>query len=459
MLEPPYRVLVPSGHDVGKTFIAACLVSWWYDTRDPSVTLTTAPKLDQVKDLLWKEIRALRQRVGLGGFPGPKSLRLESGPKHFAKGVTANQQAGFQGQHEAAVLVVLDEAEGVDRDYWEAAKTMATGQGHAIVAFYNPYTSSSHAAMEEAAVDRDGKATWRILPMSSLEHPNIAAELRGEPPPFPQAVRLAKVEQWVTDWCQPIDPADRKATDIEWPPGSCRWYRPGPRMEAGALGRRPSSAVNSVWALALVEFCCRVVLPVRGPLQIGSDIARFGDDSTAIHIRQGGVSLHHESANGWSTVQTFQRLCLLASEFGALVGLDGRQVPIAVDDCGIGGAVTDMLAADGWNVTGVNVTSPAPDEDEYPNLRSALWFDLAAAALQGDLSFARLPSQVQFDLRRELSAPLYSLDLRGRRCVEPKDKTKLRLGRSPDNADAVLLAYAALPAAGDRVAGRIAVPA
>lgn len=456
--EPPYRVLVPSGHDTGKTFAGAVLVSWWYDTRDPSVTLTTAPKLEQVKDLLWKEIRSQRGRAGRGDFPGPKSLRLESSPRHFAKGVTANQQAGFQGQHESSVLIVIDEAEGVDRDYFEAAKTMASGQGHAIVCFYNPYSSSSHVAGEERATDEDGKPTWTVLPMSSLDHPNVAAELRGETPPFPAAVRLEKVERWVSDWCQPIDPAERQLTDLEWPPGSCRWFRPGPRFEAGCLGRRPSSAVNSVWAVALVDFCLARVLPARGPVQIGCDVARFGDDNTVSHVRQGGASLHHEAANGWSTVKTARRLMELATQYAGLMGVDPRQVPIAVDDTGVGGGVTDILAAHGWNVHGVTANATAPDEEEYPNLRSALWFDLAQEAKSGNVSFALLPRQAQEELRRQLPAPLYTLDARGRRVVEPKDKTKQRLGRSPDDADAILLAYCSVQALGDRVAGRVPVP-
>jgi HAMP domain-containing protein len=43
LLEPPFRVLVKSAHKVGKSFLGACLVNWWFDTRKPSICLTTAP--------------------------------------------------------------------------------------------------------------------------------------------------------------------------------------------------------------------------------------------------------------------------------------------------------------------------------------------------------------------------------------------------------------------------------
>src|SRR5271165_571406 len=32
---PPYKVLVPSAHDVGKTFIAAVAANHWWDSFDP----------------------------------------------------------------------------------------------------------------------------------------------------------------------------------------------------------------------------------------------------------------------------------------------------------------------------------------------------------------------------------------------------------------------------------------
>jgi hypothetical protein len=44
-------------------------------------------------------------------------------------------------------------------------------------------------------------------------------------------------------------------------------------------------------------------------------------------------------------------------------------------------------------------------------------------------------------LRLEAMSPTYKLDEHGRRVVEKKKDTKDRLGRSPDNMDALNLAY------------------
>jgi hypothetical protein len=78
--------------------------------------------------------------------------------------------------------------------------------------------------------------------------------------------------------------------------------------------------------------------------------------------------------------------------------------------------------------------------------------------MDGKVSFARLPQPVLAALRRELTAAEYTIDPWGRRQVEGKDKIRQRIKRSPDNADAVLLAYANVAAADERVAGRLIVP-
>lgn len=448
LLVPPCRVLVPSGHNVGKSFLAACMVCWWYDTRDPGVCLTTAPTDRQVRDILWKEVRKLRARARLSGLAGPKICRLESAPDHFAHGFTARDGASFQGQHEAEVFVVFDEAEGVAPVFWESSETMLGNNGP-MLCIYNPTTQDSQASVEE----RSG--AWHLLRMSTIDHPNVIAEAAGEAPPFPAAIRLGRLEEMLRKWCQPVAPGDERPGDVTL---QGKTYRPGPVAQARLLGLRPDLAFDQVWSIAVFELALNRALPLCGPLQIGCDVARFGDDDTAFHVRRGGVSLHHERFNGISTDRTEERCKQLACDFASKHGFDARKVAIAVDDCGVGGGVTDHLAADGWNVVGVNAAIGTPESQDWPNLRSALWFGLADEAAAGNVSFSLLAREVTEDLRRELTAPKYSMDIRGRRCVEPKLKTKERIGRSPDNADACLLAYANVNAVPDRVTGRIEVP-
>lgn len=59
----------------------------------------------------------------------------------------------------------------------------------------------------------------------------------------------------------------------------------------------------------------------------------------------------------------------------------------------------------------------------------------------GRLDLSRLPDAARRRLRPQLVAPTWKLDSQGRRVVEPKADTKKRLKRSPDDADALNLAY------------------
>jgi hypothetical protein len=435
LLQPPYRVLVKACHKVGKTHLGGGVVNWWYDSYDPGLALTTAPTDRQVKDLLWKEVR--KQRRGRGGFPGPKMPRLESSEDHFAHGFTAKDGASFQGNHSEHTLIVFDEAVGVDSIFWETAESMFSGEGHAWLAIFNPTDTSSQAYTEEML------GGWHVVSISVLEHPNIIAELRGEPPPFPAAIRLARVETLLRKWCRPVEaPSGRKATDVEWPPGSGQYLRPGPIAEARLLGRWPSQATNNVWSDAAWQSAELLVLPEPAdePCEIGCDVARYGDDFTTIHVRRGPVSLHHEAANGWSTSETAGRLKQLADRWGQHCGTEGRELAVKVDDDGVGGGVVDQAGE--YNFIPVSGASAAFESEHYPNRRSELWFATAERADEGRLSLARLPAESRREIRRQAMAPTWKLDNQGRRVVEPKVETKKRIKRSPDDMDGLNLAYA-----------------
>lgn len=445
--------MVRASHNVGKSYLAACLVNWWYDSFAPGIVLTTAPTQRQVQDILWKEVRNLR--TPRGGFPGPVSPRLASDQAHFAAGFTARDGTRFQGHHSPAVLIVFDEAVGVAPEFWEAAPTMLAGHSYAFLAIYNPTDQGSRAYSEERkGVER---GAYHVVGMSALDHPNIAAELSGLPPPYPSAIRLQRLTEMLSEWSTPLAPGEAPlATDLEWPPGSGKWIRPGPVAEARLLGRWPTVAVNSVFSDAAWRIAETKILAAGGLLQIGCDVARYGDDDTAIHIRQGGISLHHEAHNGWSIPQTVARLQLLAAEFGAKCNppVPAQRVPIAVDDTGVGGGVTDYLRKEGYNVVAINFGETPFEPLNYPNKRSELWFALAGAIRQGLVSLARLPRLLVDRLRQQALGPVYRLDAQARRVVEAKADTKARLGRSPDDLDAMLLAYAALPPP-DRVGGYV----
>lgn len=446
LITPPRRVLVKASHSVGKSHLAGGLVNWWFDTRRPGVCLTTAPTARQVRDVLWKEVR--RQRRKRPGFPGPKNPRLQDAEDHFAHGFTARDATSFQGQHEQHVLIIFDEAVGVDREFWDAAESMVIGPNDSWLAFFNPTDTSSMAYQEEQESLESGR--WHVVDIPATIHPNIIAELQGLPPPYPSAIRLEWLESRIRKWSDPVLLGDQVATDIEWRPGSGKWWRPGPLAQARLLARWPSAG-SGVWSDALWASAesARLALSPKDLPEIGCDVARFGDDWTEIVVRCGPCVLHHEAHNGWSTAQTEGRLRELCKEWAAWASqqrppqaapIKPETIKVKIDDDGVGGGVTDH--ADGWNWIGVSAASTAFDSEDYPNRRSELWFTVADRARRGELDLSRLPSEANRELKRQAMAPTWKLDGAGRRVVEPKDKTKEELGRSPDGMDALNLAFA-----------------
>lgn len=427
------RVFVKACHSIGKTHLAGSLVNWHFDCWQPSITLTTAPGMEQVKDLTWKEVRVQR-----GGRPGllPKAPRMETGPDHFAAGFTARDATSFHGRHEERMFIAFDEAVGIEGEFWDAAEGMFIGEGCYWLAIMNPTDTSSRAYQEQES------GQWHIIEVSALDHPNIAAELEGRPPPFPKAVRLGFIESRLKAWATPIPAGDRRAGDIEFPPGSGKWYRPGPLFESRVLGRWPSVGTASVWNDALWQQCL-IAQPVpQEPTEIGCDVARFGDDYTSIIVRRGACVLHWETHNGWGTDETAGRLKQLAKEF-AQEGEEPERILIKVDDDGVGGGVYDQRGD--YRFVRMNAASKAMQEDDYPNRRSEYWFATAERAEEGRIDLTRVSDLARQTLRGQLMAPKWKVDSQGRRVVEPKEETKKRLKRSPDDADAFNLCFAPPP--------------
>ena len=434
------RVFVKASHSVGKTHLGGGLVNWFFDCFRPSITLTTAPTKQQVTDLLWKEVRV--QRRGRAGLL-PKAPRMETAPDHFAMGLTALKPDAFQGRHEECVLLEFDEATGITGPFWDAAEGMFTGDQCYWLAVMNPTDTASRAYEEEES------GGWHVITISALEHPNIAADLEGRPAPFPAAVRLSFIQERIRRWTTPIAKGDHRATDVEFPPGSGIWYRPGPLFEGRVLGRWPSQGATSVWSDGLWEACLVLQpVPVNKPLVIGCDVARYGDDFTTMVVRRGPCVLHHETHNGWATTQTAGRLMQLAKEYAAPpdqrggAGENPREVSVHVDDDGIGGGCTDIGREQGFNFNPMSGASRAHEPEDYPNMRSEVWFAVADRAGRGGIDVTRLSDESKGLIRRQLMAPKWKVDSQGRRVVEPKPDTKKRIGRSPDDADGFNLAFA-----------------
>jgi phage terminase large subunit len=167
-----------------------------------------------------------------------------------------------------------------------------------------------------------------------------------------------------------------------------------------------------------------LTLDENAPVEIGVDVARFGDDQTVIVRRQGNKVVCMEKYSGMDTQETARRTWDIA-------GRDD-QIKIKVDDSGVGGGVTDKLRDLGAYVVPVLNGSPAYDKERFTTCADEQWFGLPIDAID-------IPDDN--DLMAELSGRQYQYTTKDQRKIESKADFKKRYGHSPDTADALLLAF------------------
>jgi len=96
--------------------------------------------------------------------------------------------------------------------------------------------------------------------------------------------------------------------------------------------------------------------------------------------------------------------------------------------------VIDELHKNGRRVIAFNSSNKADYPEKYYNQRAQAWWELGQHFAKGEIGCQRMSD----NLRAELATPTYSFR-NGKVLIEPKDKIKERLGRSPDEADCYVM--------------------
>jgi hypothetical protein len=351
------------------------------------------------------------------------------------------------------MLFVFDEAVGVDVVFWETTSTMWKPEpGYAWLAIFNPTKTSSQAFIEDNLPLRDGRPQWHRFTLDCLNHPNIKGRGRDDKPMYPAAVTWSQLDAWVHKWCRPIPTEEAVPADLEWPFGSGQWWKQGPSFYARCRGLWPSGGAWTVWCE--LDWNAAVQSAAQPPAEdilpeIGVDCASGGEDATSIHVRWGMNSEEHESSNAWGAPDITNRIKMLCDKWARRATacspatrqpVSPKHIKVKIDDDGFGRAISQFLIAEGYTIIQVGAGSKSLS-GYYPNKRSELWFQNSDRAADGFICVSKLSSEVQERLRVQLLQVEYELNSAGMRVVEPKDVTRERLGRSPDDADAFNLAF------------------
>lgn len=147
------------------------------------------------------------------------------------------------------------------------------------------------------------------------------------------------------------------------------------------------------------------------------------DSDCVIVIDETGV-VEHQLDNSLNTQQKTAMISMVWEKY--------RIADNYVDNtAGFGKGAIDLCTEKNITLNGVNF-SAKPFKDEFPNLRTECYMELAAAIRSG--------LYVPEDIRPEILAQRMFIDNRGRVALVPKELIKKQLGHSPDSADALALA-------------------
>jgi len=391
---------VASGHGVGKTFISAATALWFLFTHYRSRVITTAPTNRQVESILWAEIWNLynNARVPLGGRLLKTSLNLEE--KWFALGLSTDDPDRFQGHHAENLLLVMDEAPGIDPKIYEASQGILTQSGSKALLIGNPTSSSG------PFFDKFKNKHWNSFHISCYDSPAIE-----NPDRYPALTTM----EWILE---------RKE----------EWGQHSPMFVSRVLGEFPEEGEDTLIPLS---WCERAVtrgekksVPHTDKVYLGLDVARYGTNKTVLTVYQPD---RVKSISGIQNRSTMDAVSLVVKE---AVSAGAKLMQVTVDDTGLGGGVVDRLRELGYPVLAINFSQKPTDPMHFRAIRDEIFWHLRELFRSDEII---LPYNEK--LMAQLSSIKYKINARnGRIEIETKDDMKKRGLESPDEADSLAIA-------------------
>lgn len=260
----------------------------------------------------------------------------------------------------------------------------------------------------------------------------------GNPTSTSGMLYLASTQQrdrWnvVTITADPADPKRTPRVDPVWAQEQIdTWGRDNPWVQAYILGQFPSGSLDTLLSVEDVEKAmARNYIEdayAFSQKRLGVDVARQGDDCSALFARQGLRAFAPVILRNADTLQVAGRVALGIARFGPeQVMVDGTG--------GYGAGVVDALLQAGHAPIEVQFAGK-PQDPRFQNARAEMWFRMAEWVKGG----GQLPKDET--LVRELTQPKIIFTTRGKFQLEDKEQIKKRLGFSPDRADALAMTFA-----------------
>ena len=414
------RTAVKACHASGKTMLAALAVLWWIARYEDGTAITTAPTWEQVRDLLWGEIHKALRRSRIREIGTVNQTEIRIGPDHYAIGLATNRGVRFQGFHGEHVLIVMDEAPGVMGDIWEAVEGVRAGGKVHVLALGNP-TIASGPFHDAFTANRDGWATFTI---DAFDTPNLRGlsleDLRAMPRRLPEdapefALRprpYLVTRRWVYE----------KFSE---------WGEKSPLWQARVRGQFPEQAEDALISLTWLEAARakRADADPKPRLYAGIDVAGPGEDETCAVVRddRGGIV----AMASWQSPDPRGDVCAFLAEFR------DRLEDVNVDSIGIGYNFALHLEDQGFPVMKINVGEASREPEKFANAKAEFYWGLRMRFEAGDVTGLDDETAIS-----QLAGIRYRHNPRGQILIESKEESRKRGVKSPDRAEATMLAFA-----------------
>jgi phage terminase large subunit len=401
------RIAMVACKGPGKTACEAWLGWNFLLTRPHPKCAATSITGDNLRDNLWTEMAKWRARSPLieKAFEWTKSriFNREAPETWFMTARTwprdadANKQADtLAGLHADYVLFILDESSGIPDAVMVTAEAALAScvEGH-LVQGGNP-TMLSGPLYRAATSER---RLWFVV------------HVTGDPDDPKRSTRVS--EKWAHE-------------QIE------KYGRDNPWVLVNVFGKFPPSSLNVLIGVDEVEEAMRRFYREfeigNAPRVIGVDVAREGDDASVIFCRQGIQCFPMVKHRNITSTQGAGQVSRKWTDWNAdAVFIDATG--------GFGAGWIDQLRLLGKTPVGVQFAGQAHDSMRYYNKRAEMYFDAVEWIKRGG-ALPRSP-----ELLAALTQTTYSFQ-RDRLLLQPKEDLKVKLGYSPDEADAFVLTFA-----------------
>lgn len=372
--------------------------------RNDVKVIVTSPSLKQLTDGLIPELQKWISRLPRWlsmqlDITSERCTRKPDNKNNFISFRTARKEnpEALAGVHAESVLIIVDEASGVDEVVYETGQGALSTIGSIAVLIGNPTKPSgfffkTHNELSDL---------WRTRKVACMESSRVSEDyIKSQERTYGRDSREFKVR---------------------------------------VLGEFPESGENAVVPRAYVESAQgRDIVSPSGGVVWGLDPGRGGDPSGFIS-RNAKEILELDEFR----LDDSMKLVGVVKHRWDTTPSRYRPTEIFVDAIGLGGPIADRLSELGLPVTHVNVSEVAAMSDRYVRLRDELWYECRHWFEAMDVT---MPTKRQSPLIEKLTHELASVESEimssGKLQVESKEKMKKRGNKSPNMADALCLTFA-----------------